>query len=290
MEWSTPEAMKTLPVPEDGVIYVFADGSQKEKPGKKNPVAQKGRKSKWYPWLFGIRLVILMAGWDVSRIAVSFGLILPQGHADHKTENALFREMVKRFEPPAWPTFVIVGGDAADGSKENLKMVQPRNQPDRDRCWRFVFGIAWTRRCEDGKRLKGFVTYLPLTFYQRTWRPKLAGERPPKTCWIFGKRMSWNHIGDVMVVLSRKGRNLEPEKNKLIVTNLTEVRPRQVIYIYQRRSSVELLIWERKSGLGLGQHQVSRNEDRIEKSFGITIRASLFLLWVSSSEILPGHC
>ena len=40
----------------------FVDGRQKEKLGKKNPVAQKGRKSKWYPWLFGIRLVILMAG------------------------------------------------------------------------------------------------------------------------------------------------------------------------------------------------------------------------------------
>jgi len=154
-------------------------------------------------------LVILMAGWDVSRIAVSFGLILPQGHADH---NALFREMVKPFEPPAGATFVIVEGDAADGSKENLKMVQQRNQPDRDRCWRFVFGIARTWKCEDGKRLKDFVTYLPLTFYQRTWRPKLAGERPPKTCWIFGKRMSWNHIGNVMVVLSRKGRNLNRKK------------------------------------------------------------------------------
>ena len=77
VEWFAPEAMKRLPVAEDGVIYVFADGRQKEKPRKKNPVAQKGRKSKWHPWLFGIRLVILMAGWDVSRIAVSFGLILP---------------------------------------------------------------------------------------------------------------------------------------------------------------------------------------------------------------------
>ena len=58
-----------------------------------------------------------MAGWDVSRIAVSFGLILPQGQADHKTENALFREMVKPFEPPAGATFVIVGGDVPMGPK-----------------------------------------------------------------------------------------------------------------------------------------------------------------------------
>ncbi len=49
----------------------------------------------------------------MSRIAGSFGLILPQGHADDKTENALFREIVKPFEPPAWAAFVIIGGDAA---------------------------------------------------------------------------------------------------------------------------------------------------------------------------------
>ena len=54
-----------------------------------------------------------MVGWDVSRIAVSFGLILPQGQADDKTENALFREMVKPFEPLPWATFVIVGEGAA---------------------------------------------------------------------------------------------------------------------------------------------------------------------------------
>jgi len=69
------------------------------------------------------------------------------------------------------------------------------------------------------------------------------------------------------------------------LTNLTELRPRQVICIDQRRWSVELLIWERKSGLGLGQHQVSRNEDRIEKSFGMAIPAYLFLLRASSREI-----
>jgi len=63
-----------------------------------------------------------------------------------------------------------------------------------------------------------------------------------------------------------------------------------MICIYQRRWSVELLIWERKSGLGLGQHQVNRNEDWIEKSFGMAIPAYLFLLGASSSEILPGCC
>ena len=34
LEWFAQEAMKTLPVPEDRVVYVFGDGSQKDKRGK----------------------------------------------------------------------------------------------------------------------------------------------------------------------------------------------------------------------------------------------------------------
>ena len=117
----------------------------------------------------------------MSRIAGSFGLILPQGHADDKTENALFREIVKPFEPPAWAAFVIIGRDAAYETDVG------------DLC----LGSLGLGRCEDGKRLKDFVTSRPRTFDQRTWRPKLAGERPPKTFWIFG--------GDVMAELSRRG-------------------------------------------------------------------------------------
>jgi len=50
-------------------------------------------------------------------VPVSFRLILPEGQTGHKTENALFREMVKPFEPPAGATFVIVGGDVPMGPK-----------------------------------------------------------------------------------------------------------------------------------------------------------------------------
>ena len=288
LEWFAQETIKTLPVPEDGVVYVFGDGSQKDKRGKKNPVAQKGRKSKWHPWFFGIRFVIMMVGWNVYRIPVSFRMILPKTHPDYQTENALFREMVKQFAPPAWAKLVIVGGDAAYGSKENMKMVQKRDQQDRNRSWRFVFGIARTWKTPDDKSLKDFVTHLPKKFYKRTWVPKLAQEKRRKTFWIYGKSMCLNHIGEVMVVLSKKGRNVGPKKTKLIVTNLTDVTPRDVICIYQKRWSVELLIWELKSGLGLGQHQVTRKEDRIEKSFGIAIVAYLLLLRVCRKEIQPG--
>ena len=150
-----------------------------------------------------------------------------------------------------------------------------------------MFGIARTWKTPQDKSLKDFVTHLPRKFYKRTWIPKLAQENRRKTFWIYGKTMCLNHIGEVMVVLSRKRPNASPKKTKLIVTNLTGVTARDVICIYQKRWSVELLMWELKSGLGLGQHQVTKKEDRIEKSFGIAIVAYLFLLRVCGKQIQP---
>src|SRR5262245_33445179 len=39
--------------------------------------------------------------------------------------------------------------------------------------------------------------------------------------------------------------------------------------IYQKRWAIELMNWELKSGLGLGEHQVSGDTNRSEKSVGI---------------------
>jgi hypothetical protein len=46
---------------------------------------------------------------------------------------------------------------------------------------------------------------------------------------------------------------------------------------------------ELKSDLGLGEHQVSGEEDRIEKSFGIAVMAYLFLIRACHEEIIPGQ-
>ena len=43
-----------------------------------------------------------------------------------------------------------------------------------------------------------------------------------------------------------------------------------------------------KSGLGLGQHQVSGEADRSEKSMGIAVLAYLLVLRVCYHEIVPG--
>lgn len=287
--WFAEEAIKRFPPPKDGVIYVVGDGSEKDKRGKKNPVVQKGRKGKNTPWYWGIRFGMVTVCWDVYRIPFAFRVILPKTHPDYKTENALFREMVEAFQPPAWARTIIVLGDAGYGSRDNMKMVKKRNKREQEMNWYFVFAIARTWKQENDKSLKNFVTYLPRKFYKRTWIPPLNQQGRRKTFWIFGKRMRLRHVGDVTVVLSKKGRNVGPKKTKIIVTNLPGVTARQVIAIYQKRWPIEIMIKELKSGVGLGEHQITKNETRVEHSFGIAVLAYLLLLRACSEDIKPGQ-
>ena len=53
---------------------------------------------------------------------------------------------------------------------------------------------------------------------------------------------------------------------------------RDILLIYQRRWHTGVLFKELKTGLGLGQHQVTGNIGRIERSVTITLMAYLFLL------------
>jgi hypothetical protein len=286
--WWAEEALRTLPPSKDGTLYLVGDGSVKPKRGTQNPLAQKGRKSEHQPWFFGIRFALLLATWDVYRLPVAFRLIRRQTHPEYHTENALFREMVSHFVPPAWAKRVIVEGDAAYGSQENMQMVLKRDADDPTRRWGFVFAIARTWKTVEGKALKDLGTPVPRKYSQRTRVPRLPGAHGCKTFWTFSTRLCLRHIGDVTVVLSKKGRNVGPKSTKILVTNLDEWPPRQVVYAYQRRWPVEQINRELKTDLGLGEHQVSTEEQRIEKSFGIAVLAYLLLIRVCHQEMLPG--
>jgi hypothetical protein len=96
------------------------------------------------------------------------------------------------------------------------------------------------------------------------------------------------HGGDVTVVLSKKGRNVGPQPTKILVTNLAELTPSHVVCLSQKRGAIELMNWELKSGLGLGEPQVSGDKNRREKSVGIAVLASLFVIRVCHHEIVPG--
>jgi Transposase DDE domain len=288
VSWLAQDLLATLPPPTNGVLYLFGDGSHADKRGTKNPVAQKGRNSQHHPWFFGLRFVVLMAAWDGYRMPVDFRLILPKRHADYRSENALFREMVEEFVPPCWAKLVIVGGDAAYGSKANMRMVQNRAKADTARRWGFVFAITRTWKTVEEKTLKNLVTHLPRQYYQRTQVPRESTGKGRRTFWTYHTRVCLRHVGEVPLILSKKGRNVGPHNTKLLVTNLAELTPRQVVSIYQKRWAVELIHWELKSGLGLGEHQVSGDQNRSEKSIGIAVLAYLFVLRACHHEIVPG--
>jgi hypothetical protein len=101
--------------------------------------------------------------------------------------------------------------------------------------------------------------------------------------------LNLRHVGDVTVVLSTRGRNVGSKQTKILVTNLADLTPSQVVSIYQKRWAVELLHWEVKSGLGLGEHQVSGDKDRSEKSMGIAVLAYVFGLRTCHHAITPGN-
>jgi len=270
------------------VLYLFGDGSHADKRGTKNPVGQKGRISQHHPWFFGVRFVLLMAAWDDYRLPVGFRLILPKRHAHYRSENVLFREMVSEFVPPKWAKLIIVGGDAAYGSKANMAMVKARAKTDTARRWGFVFAIARTWKTVEEKSIKNLVTHIPHKYYQCTRVPRAPGRKGRKTFWTYSTRLCLRHVGDVTVVLSKKGRNVSPQHTKILVTNLAELTPSQVVCIYQKRWAIEVMNWELKSGLGLGEHQVSGDTNRSEKSVGIAVLAYLLVLRVCHHEIVPG--
>jgi len=289
VSWLAQDLLATLPPPTNGILYLFGDGRHADKRGTKNPVVQKGRISQHHPWFLGLRFVLLMAAWDGYRLPVSFRLIVPKRHAGYRSDNALFRAMVEEFVPPRWAKLVIVGGDAAYSSKANMRMVQDRDKADAARRWGFVFAISRTWKTVEEKSLKNLVTHVPHKYYQCTRVPRESGRKGRKTFWTYSTCLCLRHVGDVTVVLSKKGRNLGPKQTKILVTNLAALTPSQVVGIYQKRWAIELMNWELKSGLGLGEHQVSGDQDRSEKSVGIAVLAYLFVLRVCHHEIVPGQ-
>jgi len=197
--------------------------------------------------------------------------------------------MLNSLKSPLWAKFIIVTADSAYGSIENMKLVKKLDDFDLNRVWGFVFAIGRTWKLEDGKSISNLVKHIPHRLFQRTWIPGMTTDTSRKILWVFRKRTRLRHIGDVTVVLSKKGHNAGPQKTKILVTNLVDLTARHVISVYQRRWSVEILFEELKSGLGLGEHQVSKKMDRIEKSIVIAIIAYLVLIRARKKDITSGR-
>jgi hypothetical protein len=99
--WFADQALQAFPPPEDGLLDLVGDSTLKGKRGHTHPIAQKTRLSQHQPYVFGFRLVLLMAQWDVYRIPVDFALGRRTDDPDYQPENALFRQMLQDFRRPA---------------------------------------------------------------------------------------------------------------------------------------------------------------------------------------------
>jgi hypothetical protein len=276
--WFADQALQAFPPPEDGVLYLVVDSTLKGKRGPKHPVAQKTRLSQHHPYVFGFRIVVLMAQWGVYRVPVDFALLKRKGTPGYQTENALFRQMLQAFQPPAWCQEVVVVADAAYASQANLALIQELGY------W-YVFALPRTWKFTNGKALKALVTHLPRWWYAQIRIPTVNGQRR-RTYWVYAKRVRLRHLGDVTVVLSKCRRNDGPKQTKILVTNLPEsVAARRIVAVYLRRWWVELLFKELKGVVGLGQHQVTKKADRVERSVAVAIMAYLLLLKLRAQDI-----
>jgi hypothetical protein len=275
--WLADQAIAALPRPDDGVCYLVVGSTLKGKTGQKQPLAKKGRLNEYAPYVFGLHIVVVMLPWGNYRIPVDFEIVRRTEHPHSRSENALFRRMLVRFRRPSWAQMVVVVADAAFASKANLQLIQRRG---------YFFAIAFARtwRFANGQSLKDLVTHLPKKHYRRCWVPlQEPGRR--RTYWTYTKRACLCHVGDVTIILSKKRRNDGPKQTKILVTNLPEVTARQVVDVYRRRWSVELLIKELKGATGLGQHQVTKEPQRVERSIAISLMAYLMLLKFRARDI-----
>lgn len=274
--WFVEALLAVLPPPQDGVIHLIVDGTYKDKTGKKNPLAKKGRIRLLDPYLFGIQIILLMVHWNNFRIPIDFEIVKKKDTDGYKKPNALFRWMLVRFKKPTWATRVIVLADAEFASKENLSLVKQRG-------YFFLMSMARTWKFEDDRSLKHLVQHLPFKQYQKTWFKGPDGRR--RVYWIFTKSARLRHIGDVTIALSKKRRNDGPKKTKILVTNLPNASGRQMVIRYTDRWNVELLIKELKGATGLGQAQVTKDPKRVERSLALSVMAYLMLIYFRWQDI-----
>jgi hypothetical protein len=282
LQWLVSEALAAFPPPKDGVLYLVVDSTLKGKRSKQNPLAKKGRLNEYASFTFGLHVVIVIAQWDVYRIPVAFRLVKPKANKDYQSENALVREMLREVVLPAWCKKVVVVADAAYPSRANLQAIQARG-------WYFVIAFPRTWKLANGQYLRDVVTHLPIHHSRQVRVPLVVPNTQRRVFWTFAKQAQLAHVGDVTVVLSRRRRNESPKHTKLLVTNLPQATAHLTVALYLRRWPVELCIKELKSAVGLGQHQVTKDVARVERSVAVAVMAYLLLLRLRAKQIKPGR-
>ena len=260
------QVLPMLPPPVDGTLYLIGDSTKKGKRGEQHPLGRQLKTNDYQGYSFGFEMVILVASWGKYRLPIALAPIDPQikGH-----QNILFREMLNSFVPPGWAQTVIVEADAGFAANKTFSLIEERG-------YFYVCAVARTRKFEDGRHLSDLATHLPKSHYRRVASYKPDGRR--RDYWTYTRRVKLNGLGEVTMVLSKKRRNDSPKKIKVIVTNLKTATTGEVLSMYSRRWGVEVTIHELKAGLHLGQMQVTKEAERVERSVVLPVMAYLLLV------------
>jgi hypothetical protein len=277
IEESSVAVLATLPPPADGVLHLTGDSTITERTGEQQPLARKTRTNEYAPYVFGQALVLVIAQWGRVRVPVRAAVVDPkiQGH-----QNLLFRQMVQNFVPPAWVKAVIVEADAAFAAKATLKSIA-------DRGWGYVFGLARTWKLADGTHLRDVARHTTHSCYHRYVAHKPDGRR--KCYWVFRRTACVRHLGHVTLLFSKRRPNDGPKRIKLLVTNLTEATTGTILSHYHRRWGVEVTFKELKSGLHLGQMQMTKDPGRVARGLLLPVLAYLLLLRLYGREFSAEH-
>ncbi len=266
------DVLRTLPPPSNGVLHIVGDATLKGKRGEQHPLGRVARINEHAQYCFGFEVVLLIASWERFRVPVAVAVIDPQqqGH-----QNKLFRQMLEEFVPPGWVQQVIVEADAGFAATETLKLIEQMG-------YGYVFAVARTRKFSDGRHLKDLVQHLPRKAYRRVKSVKPDGRR--RDYWVYECRRKLHGLGEVTILLSKQRRNYGPKRTKIIVTNLRGVSAGDILSHYARRWGVEVTFKELKSGLHVGQMQVTKEARRVRHSVALPVLAYIVLVRLYAKE------
>jgi len=212
--WFAEQAPHALPPPADGLLSLVGDSTLKGQRGLKHPVAHNTRLSPYQPYVFGFRIVLLMAQWDVSRIPVDFALIRRKDASDYQPETAVFRQMRQECRRPSWGQEVMGTADAAYAARAHLATIQALDDGD-------VMALPRPWKCANGKALKALVTPRPRWQDTQIRLPTVNMPRR-RTWWVDAKRVRRRHLGEVTGVLSTCRRHDGPNQTTILVTHRPE--------------------------------------------------------------------
>ena len=275
LELMVGDLLYGLPEPKDGELNLIFDTTRTEKTGKKQPLAYTTKTGKFDPYVFGHSVLLLVAQWGKFRVPLAVRVLDPQlkGH-----QNILVREWLRKFVPPTWCKRIVVEADAGFAAKQTLKELAELG-------YFYVFALPRTWKTADGKHLRDIARPTTKGCYHRVAAHQPDGRR--RDFWTYRCATKLTALGEVTLILSKRRYNDPPHKIKLLVTNLPAASTGAILSYYARRWSVEVTFKELKSGLHLGQMQVTKKEERIQRSVVLPVMAYLLLLRLYGADLAP---